>query len=169
MKKHMDIIWAPWRMEYIKQNKKDKGCFLCRVIKSKNDRKNFILYRGKNVFVILNIFPYNNGHIMVVPNRHTGAIEEIKEEEEKEIFLLLKASVKILKEVLNPAGFNIGINLGEVAGAGVAGHIHFHIVPRWKGDTNFMPVISNTKVISQSLNELYGLLYPEFEELKKCT
>ncbi|MCM8776802.1 MAG: HIT domain-containing protein [Candidatus Omnitrophica bacterium] len=164
----MDILWAPWRMAYIKQNDKKRECFLCRAIKSRDDKKNFILYRGKNAFVVINIFPYNNGHLMIVPNRHTGSIEGIKKEEERELFFLLKASVKIIKKVIRPTGFNIGINLGEIAGAGVAGHLHFHIVPRWKGDTNFMPVISNSKVICQSLKELYDLLYPEFKELKKC-
>ncbi|MCX8082684.1 MAG: HIT domain-containing protein [bacterium] len=164
----MDILWAPWRMAYIKQGDKKKGCFLCKAIKDSNDRKNFILYRGKYSFVIINTFPYNNGHLMVVPNRHIASIEKMKEEEEKEIFFLLKASVKIIKKVINPEGFNIGINLGEIAGAGVAGHIHFHIVPRWKGDTNFMPVISSSKVICQSLVELYKILYLEFRELKRC-
>ena len=168
MKKRMDILWAPWRMAYIKQNDKRKGCFLCRAINSRDDKNNFILYRGKNAFVIINTFPYNNGHLMVVPNRHIASIEGIKEEEERELFFLIKASVKIIKKVIKPTGFNIGINLGEIAGAGVAGHLHFHIVPRWKGDTNFMPVISNSKVICQSLGELYNILYPEFKELKKC-
>jgi len=167
--KRNNILWAPWRMGYIRENDGKKGCFLCRAIKSREDKKNFVLYRSKSAFVILNTFPYNNGHLMVVPNRHTASIEKIKEEEERELFFLLKASVRILKKVIAPHGFNIGINLGEVAGAGVAGHLHFHIVPRWKGDTNFMPVISSSKVISQSLKELYDLLYPEFEELlKKC-
>ncbi len=169
MKKSIDILWAPWRMAYIKQNDKKRGCFLCSAIKSRNDKKNFILYRGKNAFVIINTFPYNNGHLMIVPTRHTASIEGIKEDEERELFFLLKSSVKIIKKVMRPTGFNIGINLGEIAGAGVAGHLHFHIVPRWKGDTNFMPVISGSKVICQSLEELYNLLYPEFKELRRCT
>lgn len=148
---------------------KNKGCFLCKALKSKDDKKNFVLYRGKNAFVIFNIYPYNNGHLMIVPNRHTAIIEKIKEEESKELFFLLQASTRIIKKVIKPAGFNIGINLGAYAGAGVAGHLHIHIVPRWKGDANFMPVIADSKVISQSLEELYNRLYPEFRELTRCT
>lgn len=168
MKKKMDILWAPWRIAYIRKGNRNKGCFLCDVFKNNNDRENFVLYRGNSVFVIVNMFPYNNGHIMVVPNRHIANIEGLKETEEKELFFLLKASLRIIKKTISPGGFNIGINIGEVAGAGVAGHLHLHIVPRWQGDTNFMPVISNTKVISQSIKELYELLYPQFQELKKC-
>jgi len=158
-----DIIWAPWRIGYIVKIKK-KGCFLCYSYKSRDDDKNFVVYRGKFSFVVMNIFPYNNGHLMVAPIRHLKNITSLTEEEDREIMELIKKSVKVLKKLLKPDGFNIGLNLGKMAGAGLENHIHFHIVPRWNGDTNFMPVISNTKVIPQSLSELYLKLTEEFKK-----
>jgi len=158
-----DIIWAPWRIGYIVKIKK-KGCFLCHSYRSKDDDKNFVVYRGKFSFVVMNIFPYNNGHLMIAPIKHLKDITSLTEEEDKEIMELIKKSVKILKKLLNPDGFNIGVNLGKTAGAGLEEHIHFHIVPRWNGDTNFMPVISDTKVIPQSLSELYLELKKEFKK-----
>ena len=160
-----DILWAPWRMGYILGIKK-KGCFLCKSLKSRKDDENYVVFRGNKVFVVMNIFPYNNGHLMVVPNRHIKDINSLDVEEETELMEVIKKCVKILKKVLNPDGFNIGLNLGKVAGAGLESHIHFHIVPRWDGDTNFMPVISNVKVIPQSLKELYTILKKEFERRK---
>ncbi|MBN1445575.1 MAG: HIT domain-containing protein [Candidatus Omnitrophica bacterium] len=162
-----DILWAPWRLAYIRQIP-PKGCFLCKALKAKaGDEKNYLVYRGKRCFVILNLFPYNNGHIMVVPNRHISTIENLSPEEEREFMFLIKTSVKILGKVLNPQGFNIGINIGRAAGAGLKTHIHMHVVPRWTGDTNFAPVVCKTKIISQSLEQLYGLLYAEFKKIKK--
>lgn len=158
-----EIIWAPWRMGYINTIKK-KSCFLCYSFRSKKDEENFVVYRGNHSFVIMNIYPYNNGHLMVSPVRHIKSITSLKKEEEVEIMELIKKSVKVLKKVINPDGFNIGLNLGRTAGAGLENHIHFHIVPRWNGDTNFMPVISNTKVIPQSLQELYYILAKEFKK-----
>ncbi len=158
-----DIIWAPWRIGYIVKIKK-KGCFLCHSYKSRDDDKNFVVYRGKFSFVVMNIFPYNNGHLMIAPVRHLKDITSLTEEEDREIMELIKKSVKILKKLLKPEGFNIGLNLGKTAGAGLEDHIHFHIVPRWNGDTNFMPVISDTKVIPQSLSELYLELKEEFKK-----
>ena len=158
-----DVIWAPWRIGYIVKIKK-KGCFLCHSYKSKEDDKNFVIYRGKFSFVVMNIFPYNNGHLMIAPIRHLKNITSLTEKEDREIMELIKKSVKVLKKLLKPDGFNIGLNLGKMAGAGLENHIHFHIVPRWNGDTNFMPVISNTKVIPQSLSELYLELIKEFKK-----
>jgi len=158
-----DIIWAPWRIGYIVKIKK-KGCFLCHSYKSRDDDKNFVVYRGKFSFIVMNIFPYNNGHLMIAPIRHLKDIASLTDEEDKEIMELIKKSVKILKKLLTPDGFNIGVNLGKTAGAGLENHIHFHIVPRWNGDTNFMPVISDTKVIPQSLSELYLELTEEFKK-----
>jgi len=158
-----DIIWSPWRIGYIVKIKK-KGCFLCHSYRSKDDDKNFVVYRGKFSFVVMNIFPYNNGHLMIAPVRHLKNITSLTEKEDKEIMELIKKSVKILKKLLNPDGFNIGANLGKTAGAGLENHIHFHIVPRWNGDTNFMPVVSDTKVIPQSLFELYLELTKEFKK-----
>lgn len=157
-----NILWAPWRMGYILGTKK-KECFLCKEIKSKKSK--FIVYKGNFSFVILNIFPYNNGHLMIAPIKHIKNLEELENDEFIEIINLLKSSTKVLKKVLNPDGFNIGLNLGKVSGAGLEDHIHIHIVPRWNGDTNFMPVISNTKVIPQSLKELSKVLKKEFKEV----
>ena len=153
----MEHMWAPWRVEYILQAEKS-GCFLCEKPKETKDEANLILYRGKSNFIILNFFPYNPGHLMVAPYRHIGHLDELTDEEAREHFDLVKRSLKLLVEVTKPAGFNIGINLGKVSGAGVDDHIHTHIVPRWQGDTNFMPVISNTKVISEALAATYKRL-----------
>ena len=157
-----DILWAPWRIGYVAGNK-TRGCFLCSVCKSEKNYENLVLYKGIYAFIILNLYPYNNGHLMVVPNRHIKNIEKLTAGEGDECTVFIKASLKILKKVLKPEGFNIGLNVGKSAGAGVEGHLHFHIVPRWIGDTNFMPVIAGTKVISQSLHELYVLLSKEYK------
>ncbi len=153
----MEQIWAPWRMEYILQAEKS-GCFLCQKPKQDNDEANFILYRGESNFIILNSFPYNPGHLMVAPYRHTGHLDDLTEAESKEHFTMIKLSVRLLTEVAKPTGFNIGMNLGKVAGAGLDDHLHTHIVPRWQGDTNFMPVVSNTKVLPEALMATYSKL-----------
>lgn len=150
----MDILWAPWREKYIKI-KKSKGCLFCRVAKGK---KNLIFLRSKYFFSMLNLYPYNNGHSIVSPYKHIKDTTSLKKEEILDLIFTLNKTISILNKVLKPQGFNIGINLGRVAGAGVIGHLHIHIVPRWKGDTNFMPLISNSKVISQSLKKLYKSL-----------
>ncbi|MBN2414041.1 HIT domain-containing protein [candidate division KSB1 bacterium] len=159
----MKKLWAPWRIEYILQPKPE-GCIFCDKPKEKNDRDNLILYRGKTSFVIMNFYPYNNGHLMVVPYRHIPELASLTEEEQAEMMKLLTVSSEILKDVLNAEGLNIGMNLGRIAGAGIDDHIHFHIVPRWNGDTNFMPVTGNTRVISQGLYESWDLLYPMFNK-----
>ena len=155
-------MWAPWRMKYILHNIKSKKCFLCRSAREKKqDRKNYVLLRGTYCFVVLNIFPYNNGHLMVAPYRHVGDMEKLRDEEMKELMTLSVNAIRILKKALKPDGFNLGINLGKVSGAGLASHLHFHIVPRWQGDTNFMPVLGNIKIISQYLKETYKKLKKE--------
>lgn len=153
----MQILWAPWRLKYIKAPK-EKGCFLCRYIKSKNDRKNLILFRGKTAFIILNRYPYNSGHLMVAPNKHSADFSQLTDEEQLELIKLTGKAIALLKKSLNPMGFNIGVNLGKVAGAGLEDHLHFHIVPRWNGDTNFMPATSGTKVMPQLLEDTYKIL-----------
>ena len=153
----MDKLWAPWRINYINR-KKQTGCIFCQALSEKKDKKNFIVLRSEYCFAILNTYPYNNGHVMIVPNRHIKSMESLTE---GELLDMNKTLIKIkssLKKILKPQGFNIGINIGKVAGAGIANHIHTHIVPRWPGDVNFMPIIANTKVISQSLKELYTKL-----------
>ena len=156
----MKYLWAPWRMNYI-LGQKGKGCFFCRKLKEGKDRENLILYRGRYLFVIMNRFPYNNGHVMIVPRRHCVDLERLEEKELRELCHLLKATTRILKEILHPQGMNVGINIGKAGGAGVD-HLHLHIVPRWTGDTNFMPILGEAKIIPQYLEETYGLLYSAF-------
>ena len=155
----MKLLWAPWRIKYIRANK-EKECFLCKKIKDtkEKDKTNFILERGKYCFVIMNTYPYNNGHILVSPNRHIFSLKELTNNEKIELFNLCSKWIEIIKIALNAEGFNIGINLEKVAGAGLPGHLHIHIVPRWIGDTNFMPSIAETKVISESLEDTYSKL-----------
>ena len=153
----MEQIWAPWRMPYILQAEKG-GCFLCEKPREEKDESNLILYRGKGNFIILNAFPYNPGHLMVAPYRHLGRLEDLTDVESEEHFSMIKLGVKLLTEVISPAGFNIGVNLGKVAGAGLDDHIHTHIVPRWQGDTNFMPAVATTKVLPEALAETYKKL-----------
>jgi ATP adenylyltransferase len=153
----MQRLWAPWRSKYVK-SKKEKGCIFCLKPKAKKDKENYIVKRGKHAFVILNIYPYNNGHAMIAPYRHVGELDKLKKEELIEIMELTQEMIRRLKKVLKPHAFNCGFNLGDVAGAGYADHLHIHIVPRWQGDTNFIPVIGDTKVIPQSLNDLYDRL-----------
>lgn len=151
----MKKLWSPWRSQYI-DSFKDKtpktGCFLCDCVNlNVNDEDNLLVYKGKLIFTILNLYPYNNGHLMIVPNSHKADFLSLSVEENLETMNQLKLSIKALDEVMKPEGYNIGVNLGKAAGAGVADHIHFHIVPRWNGDTNFMPVLGEVKIISQDL------------------
>jgi ATP adenylyltransferase len=157
----MRYLWAPWRMDYI-SNGKQKGCIFCEKPKEKKDKKNLILYRGKYACVMMNKFPYNNGHLMVFPKRHCPDLEDLEVREFQELFVLLKTSTRVLKDRLHPQGFNIGMNIGKVGGAGFDEHIHFHIVPRWTGDTNFMPVIGETKTVPEYLEKTYQKLYSAF-------
>ncbi len=153
----MEYLWAPWRIEYILQAQTG-GCILCQKPKEKDDEANFLLARGRNNFIILNVFPYNPGHLMVAPYRHIAHLDELTDEELFEHFDMVRKSVKLVTEVLKPTGFNIGLNLGKTAGAGIEDHIHTHIVPRWQGDTSFMSVVSNTKVVPEALKETYQKL-----------
>ncbi|MFC1861840.1 HIT domain-containing protein [Chloroflexota bacterium] len=157
----MKYIWAPWRMEYI-QMKKSEGCILCEKPGEDSDVANYILYRVDKNFVIMNSYPYNPGHLMVAPYRHIAGLEEMTDEERHEHFDIVSRSVKVLRQVFNPGGFNLGINTGKVAGAGIEEHIHTHIVPRWQGDTNFMPVISDVRIIPEALAETYQKLKGKF-------
>ncbi len=149
-------------MAYIREIEKITECIFCSKPRENKDDENFIIYRGKHTFVILNIFPYNSGHLMVAPYRHIANLEDLNKNESEELWDLIKVSVKTLREVFNPDGFNIGINLGKAAGAGFDEHLHFHIVPRWTGDTNFMPILGETKVIPEALKETYKRVKPVF-------
>jgi ATP adenylyltransferase len=152
----MERLWAPWRMEYILSDK--SGCFICDAAESDDDRKSLVLVRGKKAFALLNRYPYNNGHLMVCPYRHLGAIEKLDSEELGEIMEMLVELKCRLDEIMYADGYNVGINLGAAAGAGVEEHIHVHLVPRWQSDTNYMPVLGETKVIPQHLDDLWQQL-----------
>lgn len=159
----MDRVWAPWRMEYITASiKTDNKCFLC--VDTSDDEKALVVGRGEKSFIIMNRFPYTNGHIMVVPVRHVGSLEELTDEETLDMMRLVKIMVAILREEFNVGGINIGMNLGRAAGAGLEEHCHIHIVPRWFGDTNFMPILGETRVISEHLYTSYKRLRKRFLE-----
>ena len=158
---NMERIWAPWRIQYI-QMEKPEGCILCEKPKQNKDDLNYILHRGEKNFIILNSYPYNPAHLMIAPYRHVASLEELTEAERHEHFEIVSRSVKILRQVFNPGGFNIGINLGKVAGAGIDDHCHTHIVPRWQGDTNFMPVQADIKVLPEALADTYQKLRGKF-------
>lgn len=157
----MDTLWAPWRIGYIK-GEKPTGCIFCEKAAERADDANFILHRGATCFVILNLYPYNNGHLMVVPYQHVASIEDLASDSVAELMALTQRALVALREAMRPTGFNIGINLGTSAGAGVADHVHQHVVPRWVGDTNFMSVVGDTRVLPQSLQSCYALLRPAF-------
>ena len=162
----MDRIWATWRMAYISgEKKKYDGCIFCDFPNMGKDEEYHILYHGKYSYIIMNAYPYSNGHLMVIPYRHTNDFTTLSDEESAEIMFLGKLAVNALKKVYNPDGFNIGWNIGEVAGAGIAAHIHMHIVPRWKGDTNFMPVLGDTRVIPEDLKAGYAKIKKAIDEI----
>ena len=161
----MKQLWAPWRLEYIVSEEKPDGCIFCIFPQQDEDEKNLILYRGKHAFVIMNRFPYSNGHLLVPPYRHIADIDDLTDEETLEIMQLTQKCCKVLKAVCRPDGFNIGINMGTAAGAGIADHVHLHVVPRWNGDTNFMPVFADVKVVPQALETTYKQLKAQFDRL----
>ena len=157
----MEHMWAPWRIQYIEAEKSD-GCILCDKPGEDNDAQNYILFRGDKNFIILNTYPYNPGHLMIAPYRHIARLEELTDEELYEHCQIVSRGVKILREAFNPGGFNVGINMGRAAGAGIEEHIHTHIVPRWHGDTNFVTVMSDVRVIPQALADTYERLRDRF-------
>ena len=161
----MERIWAPWRMEYVTRDKSGE-CIFCTLPKSEDDEKNFILFQGKRSFVVMNIFPYNNGHLMVSPYRHLACITALGKEESLELTELTKNCIEILRSLNTPDGFNVGFNIGKSGGAGFDEHIHNHIVPRWEGDTNFMPVLAETKIHPEHLQKSYEKLSPHFKKLR---
>lgn len=156
-------LWAPWRIRYVSAPTSTQACLFCRKASHPANRRHLIVKRGETAFVLLNRFPYNNGHVMVAPYRHVSDWSRLTPSEILEIIELMRQVQQLLTAVLHPDGFNIGCNIGRVAGAGVVGHLHVHVVPRWIGDTNFMPVCADTKVISQSLLALYDCLHQEYQ------
>jgi ATP adenylyltransferase len=159
----MDRLWSPWRMEYIQATKdeaEDAPCIFCRIRDGEESER--VLVREDLAYVVLNKYPYNPGHVLVVPNRHVGDLGELKDDENLALQRLLQRSVRALREESAPHGFNIGMNLGPVAGAGVPDHLHWHVVPRWSGDTNFMPAVGQTRVLPELLSETARRLAPRF-------
>jgi len=153
----MEKLWAPWRMAYIEVPRAE-GCVFCTKPAEGDDREQLILYRGELCFVLMNLFPYNNGHLMVTPYRHTADLPSLTAEEQAEMMALTQYCVTLLGEAMRPDGYNVGMNLGRTAGAGIADHLHMHVVPRWNGDTNFMPVLGETKVLPDALHGTYDRL-----------
>ena len=165
----MKRLWAPWRMEYILDENKHRTCLFCGVSKEAKgrnnrtrDRKNLVLYRGKHCFIILNKYPYNSGHVMVVPYFHTPTFDGLSDDVLFELIKTVDKSVRILRKILKPDGFNIGLNFGKVAGAGMESHMHIHVVPRWNGDTDSMPIIAETRVMPEHLKKTYDKLVKSF-------
>jgi ATP adenylyltransferase len=159
-----EILWAPWRIEYIENTAKNEGCIFCEKPKQNNDKENLLVHRAEKAFVMMNRYPYNNGHLMIVPYQHTPEFSNLTQEEKLALCHLLEKSQSVLRDVMRPQGFNIGMNIGRLAGAGIVDHLHFHIVPRWGGDTNFMPILGHTKVISEALEETWAHLKKAFEK-----
>lgn len=161
----MERIWSPWRMAYIqaaKEQGEDGGCIFCDLPAEGDDVRTMILARGELAFVIVNSFPYNPGHLMVAPFRHVGAFTSIEAAELADVDALVARSIRALEQEMEPHGYNLGMNLGRVAGAGIPDHVHWHLVPRWNGDTNFMPVVGQTRVLPELLEETYARLRPRF-------
>jgi len=160
-----DVLWTPWRMQYIKKALSEEGkCVFCELPKMKDDEA-LIVYRGEYNYVVLNAFPYNTGHLMIVPYRHVGDLLDLSDEELSEAMKLLKLSIKALKEAYKPEGINAGWNVGRAAGAGIPGHVHMHVVPRWCGDANFMTIIGGTKVLPEALKDTWRRLREAFNKL----
>lgn len=157
------VLWAPWRMEYILSDK-ESGCFLCDLVEAEPSGDNLLLFRSGQTMVLMNRYPYNNGHLMVAPLVHTSHLSELETSVYYATMELFRFTITVLEEVMTPEGFNAGLNLGRSAGAGLEDHIHWHVVPRWAGDTNFMPVISDTRVIPEGIMETYRKLKPMFDE-----
>lgn len=149
-------------MDYVREEKQEPGCLFCRKLSEDQDARNLILHRTEQAFVMMNLYPYNNGHLMVAPCRHTGDLLEVSAEEMGDLMALVQKSIRILTQALNAHGFNLGLNLGEAAGAGIADHLHIHVVPRWRADTNFMPVLADVKVMPEHLRSTYEALRPRF-------
>ena len=163
----MRVLWAPWRMEYILSDEKEKGCIFCPGEDREDDGNRFFLHVGQLSLVMMNRFPYNNGHLLVAPIRHVSGPELLSEEETLDLMLMVRKAIEALKNEMNPEGFNVGLNLGRVAGAGMEEHMHFHVVPRWNGDTNLMTVFGDVRVIPEHIQETYRKLLPYFNKTNK--
>lgn len=162
-----DIMWSPWRMAYVAGNDapegRPRGCVFCELPAGDDDEAAYILYRGRRAFVIMNLYPYNNGHLMVIPYAHVDTLTALDEPTVSEMMVLTQRAQTVIQERMHPQGFNLGMNQGRAGGAGIAEHVHLHVVPRWVGDTNFMPVVGDLRVMPQHLDETYALLRPGFD------
>lgn len=163
----MDTLWAPWRMVYVEKATPVGYCLFCETAGNGQDEKSLVLYRGRFVFVQMNLYPYNPGHVMIAPYRHVAGLCDLSSDEQHELIQEAARSTSLLRETMNSDGFNLGMNQGKAAGAGVEHHLHLHIVPRWNGDTNFMPVVADTKVIPQDLSGTYRKLAPVFSKTSR--
>ena len=159
----MRHLWSPWRLEYLMAPEAD-GCIFCHAAEDEHDRENLVLLRGQRAFLILNRYPYNNGHFMSVPYDHVPSLEDLDVPTLTEIMLLLNRGMAALRAIMHPDGFNVGVNMGLVAGAGIEDHVHIHVVPRWAGDTNFMPVIGDMRVVPQTWLQTYDDLKAALED-----
>jgi ATP adenylyltransferase len=151
----MKRLWAPWRMNFVQSHKPGSGCVFCRILKQDTDQKNLVILRTPLAFVILNRYPYTSGHLMVVPNLHLPSLEDLDKETRSGMMELSAHAIVVLRKVYQPEAFNFGANIGAAAGAGIAGHVHLHIVPRWGGDTNFMSTLGETRVLPEELEQTY--------------
>jgi ATP adenylyltransferase len=163
----MEFIWSPWRMKYIETHKKDDACVFCWAIKQPDDTNNLIVYRGITSFLILNRYPYTSGHLMVVSNQHVESLIDLNPQTRAELMELCEKAIRVLQTVYSPHGFNVGINIGEAAGAGILEHLHVHIVPRWSGDTNFMAALADTRVLPEQLEDTYERVKKAWHDLIK--
>jgi len=159
----MRYITAPWRADYVRRSSSPKGCVFCDALKSGDDRSAAVLWRGRRNFLLLNRYPYTPGHLMIAPNRHVADFDAARPDERSELTDLLAVALRVLRKAYGPQGFNAGMNLGGSAGAGVAGHYHLHVVPRWTGDANFMPLFAETRVFIEDLDTTYQKLRPLFD------
>ena len=154
--KETKIVYAPWREEFVLSKKREEGCIFCnRIAVPEEDPKNFVVYRGDTSLVMLNLYPYTSGHLLVIPYRHLAELEEVSDAENLECMQLMQKSVAVLKTCLNPDGFTLGLNIGRAAGAGIPDHLHWHVVARWSGDSNFLPVIGGSRLLSVSVEDTY--------------
>lgn len=160
----MDYLWTPWRMKYIQERHDYEGCIFCLAAKEHEDKKNLIFYRGEHVFLILNRYPYTSGHVMCVPFDHQARLQDLTQAARWEMMDVVNRCIEVLQSLYHPDGFNVGLNLGEMAGAGVAEHLHAHVVPRWSGDTNFMSSIGDTRVLPEDLETSYERIKAAWEE-----
>jgi ATP adenylyltransferase len=161
----MEILWAPWRMEYVGAGHEKGECIFCPGNDRSRDEERLILYPGDRGVILMNRFPYINGHLLVAPVRHVSALDVLTDEEKLDLITMVEKAVGVLRKAMNPGGFNVGLNLGRIAGAGVEDHIHFHIVPRWSGDTNYMTVVGEVRVIPEHIRATYKKLLPLFHDV----